>query len=1585
MADTTKNLLLVVKGETQSAVRSFDDIKTSVESAGAKVSSFKEIIDTATGKVRQYITVISESVDVLQQVALAQKAVGTETGKVTSAIISQSAAIVKANKDTSDSEKDKTRIILEEAKKRSSALYGLTSSGGQGQQSNLSTPVESRGYTQYSQGTVAENRANRARQQLEDWKLVEQGLNKRLQLEEQKTNELLSIYDKRAAQLAAEATKELKIKEDEYNLVQKALNKRIQLEEAKAKELQNIANRLQEYKLNAQAEYARQALKIPDTRSNDLTVLKQDIQERTILKQKEFDLVEKALAATNARQTALAAEREAALLKIQENSFTQQQRIQSAFTSFSANQLINETSTLERNRRRSDATSAFMTLPSSEEETRLQEQELQRRQRLIEEIRRAEIAAYAEQARRQQAAYNQSAALFSQQTNQEVEELNRRIALETSIRRTGITSQQTIALQGAQEELRIRERLAAQLAVIESRIRTGGITPDQGVAARVIATTQYTQAMTANSIALDENARYAGQNSQVHQNMATRILEIMGIYRIYNTVINTVTNSLQAIPRIGIQLESTFASLSATIGTTAGANSGLAAITREAERTGLTISGLRESFKNFQASTSLAGESLNSTWRMFTNINTVATTLHLTTDQTSGVFLALAQIFNKTKVQSEELVKQLGNLLPGAFASFAKANSDMFTSSADLIAKMKAGTVLAHDTIENFTEYLADRFSKGFAAASEGLNANIGRMQNSFTLLGEAIYNADKGPLIAIVKSITSLTNAITTDINGVNKLGNSLKLLAEGGFGVLIAAIARYVSQITVAYTETTALGVAMATTRVSIYTTTGALAALEGAMAFLASPAVIIAGIVAIGSHLYGLKTASDEAKTSVAKFLEDFNKVKQVQTAEAKINIAADKDEIVIATKNALKTVDTTIAEEEAKGKGRSLLGKFAVKTGLMDSSVSEELKTAYKQREELEKNLTTARETAVEKIRLESETNNLSAKIENSKKEKEITLDAQEALAVSVEDKIKVAQERKRVLYEQDLATYEATLNKAKQHEDDLALVGPVPPKVARRIEEYTPPSTEALQEATQKVQEINTIIAHAGDALAAKSDKKAGIEALKDARVEYKDLSGNIKIAVETTKAALASLDVAYGKNAVSIAKYFSEKQRLQLLEIAKEKEIYQQQLDIAKGVGDKSKVAELQDKLKQLDQTARQIPDLISIDKQKRLELYNKDLQETHIKYLELIGDTQGAAKLKLQLTDDIKIKQFEQITKDVENYTAAEREAAKAAMSEEVALKASAGTMQLLNDLANKRAEINNVYSQEMQLLNVKIQTGQESQWSGLLKSRDLQAQKIKALKEEIDLVDKRLAQGDREAKLNPAEAKRLKEAKIEYETLVAEGDAVSNHFKTVVGDAMQSSMEGLILGTQNAKQAFTSFATSIVQDIAKIVASEIRSKIIGQLFSAAGSALSGAFSNVFSSNPFNGTGPLKSFQNNALGGMYSGAGISAYSGTVVSKPTIFPFASGIGLMGEAGAEAILPLKRGADGKLGVGASTNNSVQNGGNVYNISVTVQADKNTTPADTGQKVADAIMRSIAKDEIYKAQRPGNLLNRTTKFG
>ena len=75
----------------------------------------------------------------------------------------------------------------------------------------------------------------------------------------------------------------------------------------------------------------------------------------------------------------------------------------------------------------------------------------------------------------------------------------------------------------------------------------------------------------------------------------------------------------------------------------------------------------------------------------------------------------------------------------------------------------------------------------------------------------------------------------------------------------------------------------------------------------------------------------------------------------------------------------------------------------------------------------------------------------------------------------------------------------------------------------------------------------------------------------------------------------------------------------------------------------------------------------------------------------------------------------------------------------------------------------------------------------------------------------------------------------------------------------------------------------------------------------------------------------PLQMLGNQLLGGLIGGIGgilpfakggvVPFADGGVISSPTYFPAGRNIGLMVEAGAEAVLPLQRTADGRLGVAA----------------------------------------------------------------
>ena len=116
------------------------------------------------------------------------------------------------------------------------------------------------------------------------------------------------------------------------------------------------------------------------------------------------------------------------------------------------------------------------------------------------------------------------------------------------------------------------------------------------------------------------------------------------------------------------------------------------------------------------------------------------------------------------------------------------------------------------------------------------------------------------------------------------------------------------------------------------------------------------------------------------------------------------------------------------------------------------------------------------------------------------------------------------------------------------------------------------------------------------------------------------------------------------------------------------------------------------------------------------------------------------------------------------------------------------------------------------------------------------------------------------------------------------------------------------------------------------------------------------------------------------ANGGAWAGGVQMFADGGVVSSPTAFGMAGGkTGLMGEAGPEAIMPLKRGADGKLGVamsgGGSQNTVVHN-----NMSVSIgTVDSNERQAALIKSLSD-MMKATAKKEMVEATRPGGMFAR-----
>lgn len=103
------------------------------------------------------------------------------------------------------------------------------------------------------------------------------------------------------------------------------------------------------------------------------------------------------------------------------------------------------------------------------------------------------------------------------------------------------------------------------------------------------------------------------------------------------------------------------------------------------------------------------------------------------------------------------------------------------------------------------------------------------------------------------------------------------------------------------------------------------------------------------------------------------------------------------------------------------------------------------------------------------------------------------------------------------------------------------------------------------------------------------------------------------------------------------------------------------------------------------------------------------------------------------------------------------------------------------------------------------------------------------------------------------------------------------------------------------------------------------------------------------------------------AKGNVFAPGGMVRFArGGVVTRPTVFPFARGIGLMGEAGPEAVMPLKRLPSGRLGV-----ESTGSGGSVVNVTVNNHTgqpvETRETRGPSGQREIEIMVGQIlAKD-------------------
>lgn len=194
----------------------------------------------------------------------------------------------------------------------------------------------------------------------------------------------------------------------------------------------------------------------------------------------------------------------------------------------------------------------------------------------------------------------------------------------------------------------------------------------------------------------------------------------------------------------------------------------------------------------------------------------------------------------------------------------------------------------------------------------------------------------------------------------------------------------------------------------------------------------------------------------------------------------------------------------------------------------------------------------------------------------------------------------------------------------------------------------------------------------------------------------------------------------------------------------------------------------------------------------------------------------------------------------------------------------------------------------------------------------------------------------------------------------------------KTIEGWGRDSA-DALVDFVTRGKRSFKDFVDSCIKDMLRMMVYQNMMKplfnsisngslwtaglsMIGSIFgggSGNGSMYAGGQWNT-AAGEFNGGG-----LGYANGGAFMNGQVLAFAnGGIVDRPTLFPMARGAGLMGENGPEAVIPLKRNANGRLGV--------EGGGSTINVPITVNGASNKKMiAELQSEIEDTVVKVIRR--------------------
>lgn len=248
-----------------------------------------------------------------------------------------------------------------------------------------------------------------------------------------------------------------------------------------------------------------------------------------------------------------------------------------------------------------------------------------------------------------------------------------------------------------------------------------------------------------------------------------------------------LTSASRAIVNTTLQWQQALFTLEAATGSTAKARQELEYVREVSERLGLELLSTSQAYGRLVAAakeTPALGTAIRG---IFEGVSSATTALHLTREETNGILLALEQMVSKGKVQTQELVLQLGQRVPGAFGLAAKA---LGTNTAQLSQWLEKGMIPAAEFLPRFAAALQEAYGPSAQKAASGLNAEINRLTNAWTEF--KVEAGEAGFIDSYTQAIRDLQVVLKDPAvkDGLNTLITALgKLIEYGAKGIAGAA----------------------------------------------------------------------------------------------------------------------------------------------------------------------------------------------------------------------------------------------------------------------------------------------------------------------------------------------------------------------------------------------------------------------------------------------------------------------------------------------------------------------------------------------------------------------------------------------------------------------------------------------------------------------------------------------------------------------------------------------------------------------------------------------------------------------------